>query len=720
MNNDETYYKTCSKCGRPQTYCKGQCCGKAKGCQCQEYGPKVCGAIRPGEPECPYQAVIPSLTVESVGNLKDLADCFVHVSDINTTFYIDDKHRIMTTWAGLVSVNNYDFEANPLNLRSQIAYDAENNVAAIYDEQGANYIFQISDINNDYMLLENKPQINGVALEGNKTSADLGIPANEDVALVFDTVADMKQATNLVNGGYARTLGFYSVNDGGGALYKIADTGTANEMDIIAVGALYACLTDGKNARQFGAYGDGAHDDSSRLERAMAVCRDLLIPSGSYSLSNVDVPDNTHLAGEGGTVLLARGGSSYLMSLGSNTILRGIAFDGDSSSGNAIVSATLKDHITIESCTFANGAHKAIILTDTTNVALDKCIFSDLREAGVLVVPSTKNVKNVIISGCSFTNVAQQTLAYAVYFNSGDTYYVKDSVIQNCVINSAGYGGYFPGGDNNSIINCSAYSCSGWRGIWVHDSANIIIRGGTYASCGKDGVYVSKAHNVIIDGVTAYDNTNNGIGIDGDQTASGRYQTTATNKNVTVCNCLVFNNNQSGGDYCGIRVGGTGEANCIIVNNNIYDNQATPTHKRSIETVANGNGHIVTGNICGASTQSGINCPSAVVLTDNTLNGVGNGTLYNLSRSAIVGQGEVTVANQTVNNNANLLVTYNPPTGYEVVSARYVPNTSTANGAITLTAPMQWGAGVRVRLVNTTGAAQTVEGKIVFYYKLTV
>lgn len=271
--NDNEYYKSCDHCGRPMVYCKGQCCGKTQGCQCKEYGPKVCGAIRPGEPKCPYQAVIPSLTVESVSNLKDLADCFVHVSDINTTFYIDDKHRIMTTWAGLVSVDDYDFEANPLNLRSQIAYDAKNNKAAIYDKQGVNYIFQISDIDNNYMLLENKPQINGVTLEGDKTSADLGILEANEVALVFDTVADMKQATNLVDGSYARTLGFHSINDGGGAIYKITDSGTANEMDVIAVGSLFANLIEDKivTPEMFGAYGDGqqAHDDSAAIQHAV-------------------------------------------------------------------------------------------------------------------------------------------------------------------------------------------------------------------------------------------------------------------------------------------------------------------------------------------------------------------------------------------------------------------------------------------------------------------
>lgn len=136
MNNDETY-TPCTQCGRPMSYCKGQCCGKTKGCQCQEYGPKVCGAIRPGEPKCPYQATIPSLTVESVSNLKDLADCFVHVSDINTTFYIDDKHRPVITWAGPVEIDDYDYANNPLGLRSQMLYDFQNNRAIYYNKSGA-------------------------------------------------------------------------------------------------------------------------------------------------------------------------------------------------------------------------------------------------------------------------------------------------------------------------------------------------------------------------------------------------------------------------------------------------------------------------------------------------------------------------------------------------------------------------------------------------------
>ena len=49
--------------------------------------------------------VIPSVTTQTVDGLTNLANCFVHVTDINTTFYVDDKHRPMIIWAGNVEVD---------------------------------------------------------------------------------------------------------------------------------------------------------------------------------------------------------------------------------------------------------------------------------------------------------------------------------------------------------------------------------------------------------------------------------------------------------------------------------------------------------------------------------------------------------------------------------------------------------------------------------------
>ena len=133
-------------------YCKGQCCGKAKGCDCQEYGPMVPGCIREVKPGCPYRAVIPTLTVEDKSNLKDLADCFVHVSNINTTFYIDDKHRTIVTWAGPVEYNNYDLDTNTLGLRSQFLIDFANEQGAYYDKTGNYKVFNFGNNAGDNAL----------------------------------------------------------------------------------------------------------------------------------------------------------------------------------------------------------------------------------------------------------------------------------------------------------------------------------------------------------------------------------------------------------------------------------------------------------------------------------------------------------------------------------------------------------------------------------------
>ena len=61
-----------------------------------------------------------------------------------------------------------------------------------------------------------------------------------NVTWTFDTIADMQASTNLVNGGYAQTLGATTLGDGGGAIYKIINSGTADGDNVISVGDLFA------------------------------------------------------------------------------------------------------------------------------------------------------------------------------------------------------------------------------------------------------------------------------------------------------------------------------------------------------------------------------------------------------------------------------------------------------------------------------------------------
>lgn len=113
--------------------------------------------------------------------------------------------------------------------------------------------------------------------------------------MCFDTIADLKQATNLIAGSFAKTLGYYSINDGGSALYKIVDNTETlpNDMTVIEIANnLYAILIYDKsniNVKQMGAHGDGETDDLSIINNIINLIESgsvLYFPNGNYIFSN--------------------------------------------------------------------------------------------------------------------------------------------------------------------------------------------------------------------------------------------------------------------------------------------------------------------------------------------------------------------------------------------------------------------------------------------------
>lgn len=104
MMNEKYNAPNSTCCGRPMNYAPEHKC-KYNNCCMDEYRYKMPACIRNKQPDCLAKAVIPSVTVETTDGITNLANCFVHVTGINTTFYIDDKHRPMIVWAGPVEVD---------------------------------------------------------------------------------------------------------------------------------------------------------------------------------------------------------------------------------------------------------------------------------------------------------------------------------------------------------------------------------------------------------------------------------------------------------------------------------------------------------------------------------------------------------------------------------------------------------------------------------------
>lgn len=150
---------------------------------------------------------------------------------------------------------------------------AVNENAEALEELQTLYIQLKSYVDNYFANLDIQEEINNkldAMAEDGTLQEIITAYIQSNVAWTFDTVADMKQATNLVAGSYAQTLGFHTINDGGGATYYISDSGTADEMQVIAVGSLYAnlVLTSEVTPEMFGAYGDNSHDDSASIQKA--------------------------------------------------------------------------------------------------------------------------------------------------------------------------------------------------------------------------------------------------------------------------------------------------------------------------------------------------------------------------------------------------------------------------------------------------------------------
>lgn len=76
------------------------------------------------------------VSVQTVQDIKQLANVFVYVINNNTTYFIDNSRQITIISSGPVFADNYDYVTNPRNLRAQTVYDFANNMAIHYGPTG--------------------------------------------------------------------------------------------------------------------------------------------------------------------------------------------------------------------------------------------------------------------------------------------------------------------------------------------------------------------------------------------------------------------------------------------------------------------------------------------------------------------------------------------------------------------------------------------------------
>ena len=97
--------------------------------------------------------------------------------------------------------------------------------------------------------------------------------------ITYNNVSEMKSAQNLVNGSKCQTLGYTSINDGGGSIYKVRTITNDDVVDEATIIALHdntliaeLIIEDKLKPVQFGAIGDGTTDDTTAVRNCLKYC----------------------------------------------------------------------------------------------------------------------------------------------------------------------------------------------------------------------------------------------------------------------------------------------------------------------------------------------------------------------------------------------------------------------------------------------------------------
>ena len=136
-------------------------------------------------------------------------------------------------------------------------------------------------VNNYFENLDVQEEINnklnGMSEDGTLQEI-ISAYLNSKAIFAFNTVNEMKNATNLINGSYAKTLGYYEKNDGGEGFYKIRNYTSTDIIDNgsiipISESLIAELITINCNVLNFGCYGNGTNDDSDSLQKAITYAK---------------------------------------------------------------------------------------------------------------------------------------------------------------------------------------------------------------------------------------------------------------------------------------------------------------------------------------------------------------------------------------------------------------------------------------------------------------
>ena len=325
----------------------------------------------------------------------------------------------------------------------------------------------------------------------------------------FDTVADMKNATNLINGSFAKTLGYYSKNDGGNALYKIrtkTNDDIINEYDIISLhdNNLIAEYIENNivNIKQIGYINTMTETEQTTfLNYIFNKYKNILIKNENITINDsLNIKSNQNIKMESSTIHnISTTNQTFIFKLNNveNVNINGLDsscyFDKPNLPQQACLRIVNSKNIYFNGIDLLNVGGDGVTIsgsnneTISDNIIIENLLINNSNRNGISLIGGVKNCyfKNLTISNTSGVNPQ-----FAIDLETWqDDIYNENITIDSCIIkNNVGGIDIMPYNKNITIKNCKLYNAINSvitmaKGENAYPK-NIIIDNNNFENCG--------------------------------------------------------------------------------------------------------------------------------------------------------------------------------------------------------------------------------------------
>ena len=360
------------------------------------------------------------------------------------------------------------------------------------------------------------------------------------------------------------------------------------------------------DVRGYGALGDGHHDDTAAIQKAIAAAHEagggtVLLPTGTYAVRTIQLLQNVDLVGENrlSSVLLATGAEGNAVVLHSVSFSRLANFQikigvaQPAASGAAVyldrsftvflddlyVDGAGKgyDGIVVHesTATFIRGFNIYSLRNDAVRVegprGNDCYLAGGIINLGQVAGGAGVHLRNFPAGAFNLTDADILQGAYGLLVDGAN--YLR---FENTYFDSSANGALLRSGNLITFSNCWFSNRPG-PGLTIGGARGVSVLGGQAANCGGHGILITdQALGVSLVGVQVVGNNTAQRGSDGIRVEGGASY-------VSVANCIVGNDPgifQTPGQEVGIHVRADAGGDCAVIGNLLFGNVRAPVVDR--------------------------------------------------------------------------------------------------------------------------------------------